>query len=90
MPKHRTARVVWFRGPKDVGEIEGVPVVAELKATFGAADLGSIGEPDPTGMYRILVSRRVSSAAREELAQRDIGFYDGQGHLRLWQAPPPG
>lgn len=69
-----------------VGEIEGVPVVIEMKATVGAADVGSIVRDEAAG-YRVMVSRRVSSAAREALAQRDIGFYDGQGHLRLWHRP---
>lgn len=69
-----------------VGEIEGVAVVIELRATVGTTSVSSIGEGEPAA-YRVVVSHRVSSAAREALAQRDIGFYDGQGHLRLWHRP---
>ncbi len=69
------------------GEIEGVPVVVQVTSSASTAEASAVPDPDPSGAYRILVARRVSEAARSVLGERDIGFFDGRGHIRLWHRP---
>lgn len=70
-----------------IGSIEGVPVVVELKPAPALADVLAIDRAESHGAYKVLVARRVSAAVREALAQRDIGYFDGRGRLRLWRRP---
>lgn len=69
------------------GEIEGVRVVIEIKVAPSAADVSVLQRRRPKGPYRILVARRLSRATRDNLARKNIGYYDTLGHLRLWQRP---
>jgi len=70
-----------------LGEIEGVPVVIEIKVAPSAADVAMLGRRSSKGPYRILVARRLSQTTRDNLARKNIGYYDTLGHLRLWQRP---
>ncbi|HSH61911.1 MAG TPA: hypothetical protein VK988_20130 [Acidimicrobiales bacterium] len=69
------------------GDIEGVPVVVQVKSSASTAEASAVPLTDPTGAYPILVARRVSNAARRVLEERHIGFFDGRGHVRLWHRP---
>jgi hypothetical protein len=69
------------------GSIEGVPVVVELKPVPAVADVLAIDRAESHGAYKVLVARRVSAAVREALTERDIGYFDARGRLRLWRRP---
>lgn len=70
-----------------VGSIEGIPVAVELKAAPTAADVLALERMESAGAYKVLAGRRLSRAARDQLAERGIGYFDGRGHLRLWHPP---
>jgi hypothetical protein len=71
-----------------VGSIGGVSVVVELKAAPSVGDVLRLDHFDaPPDVYRVLVARRVSGSVRQALADRDMGYFDGRGHLRLWRLP---
>ena len=70
-----------------VGSIEGVPVVVKMKTVPLVGDVMAFGQIDTHGAYKILVGRRISATAREALSERDMGFFDGRGHVRLWHHP---
>ncbi len=71
-----------------VGSIDGVPVVVELKAAPSVGDVLRLDDfATPLDVYRVLVARRVSAQVRQALADRDMGYFDGRGHLRLWRPP---
>ncbi len=70
------------------GSIDGVPVVVELKAAPSVGDVFRLDHvATPLDAYRVLVARRVSAQVRQALADRDMGYFDGRGHLRLWRPP---
>jgi hypothetical protein len=69
------------------GEIEGVPVVIEVKPIPTAADVARLRRRTTRGQYLVVVARRVSKAVADELARADIGFFDARGRLRLWHRP---
>jgi len=70
------------------GSIDGVSVVVELKAAPSVGDVLRLDQvATPPDVYRVLVSRRVSAQVRQALADRDVGYFDGRGHLRLWRPP---
>jgi len=70
-----------------VGSIEGVPVVVKMKTVPLVGDVMAFDQVDTHGAYKILVGRRISATAREALSERDMGFFDGRGHVRLWRHP---
>ncbi len=70
-----------------VGSIEGVPVVVEVKAVPVVGDVLAFDQVEAHGSYKVLLGRRISAAVREVLLERDIGFFDSRGHLRLWHRP---
>jgi len=70
-----------------VGEIDGVLVVVELKAIPTVADVARLHENVPKETYPVVVARRVSKAVGRELIERDIGFFDARGRLRIWHRP---
>ncbi len=70
-----------------IGSIEGVPVVVDLKPVPAVADVLAFDRAESHGAYKVLVARRVSAAVREALTERDIGYFDGRGRLRLWRRP---
>lgn len=69
------------------GEIEGVPVVIEVKPIPTIADATRLRRRTTKGQYPVVVARRVSKAVAAELARADIGFFDARGRLRLWHRP---
>lgn len=74
-------------GPDFTGSIEGVPVVVELKAVPGVADVLALERVGDGGAYKVLVARRVSAAVRHALSEAGMGYFDGRGHVRLWRHP---
>lgn len=70
-----------------IGSIEGVPVVVKLKPVPAVADVLAFDRAESEGAYKVLVARRVSAAVRAALTERDIGYFDGRGRLRLWRRP---
>ena len=70
-----------------VGTIEDVDVAVELKAAPSTADVSALAARRPAGVYVVLVARRLSGTVRAALIERDIGFFDAHGHLRLWHRP---
>ena len=70
-----------------VGSIEGVDVAVIVKSSPSTADIGALVRRPVPGKYVVLVTRRLSTAMRADLAQRGIGFFDARGYLRLWQRP---
>lgn len=70
-----------------IGSIEGVPVVVKLKPVPDVADVLAFDRVDSKGAYKVLVASRISAAVRDALTQRDIGYFDGRGRLRLWRRP---
>lgn len=70
-----------------VGLIEGVPVVVEVKAVPVVGDVLAFDRVEAHGSYKVLLGRRISAAVREALLERDMGFFDSRGHLRLWHRP---
>ena len=71
-----------------VGSIDGIPVVVELKAAPSIGDVLRLDDfATPLDVYRAPVARRVSAQVRQALADRDMGYFDGRGHLRLWRHP---
>lgn len=70
-----------------VGLIEGVPVVVEMKMVPQVGDVLALESVDADGAYKMLVGRRISATVREALSERDMGFFDSRGHVRLWRHP---
>lgn len=70
-----------------VGSIEGVPVVVEMKTVPQVGDVLTFDRVDADGAYKVLVGRRISAAVRKALLERDMGFFDSRGHVRLWRHP---
>lgn len=70
-----------------VGSIEGVPVVVEMKTVPQVGDVLTFDQVDADGAYKVLLGRRISAPVREALSKRDMGFFDGRGHVRLWRHP---
>ena len=50
-------------------------------------DVLALDHAQPKDAYKVLVGRRLSLAVRAALVERDMGYFDGQGHLRLWRRP---
>jgi hypothetical protein len=75
------------RRPDFVGQIEGVPVIVEVKSVPQVSDVLAFDRLDAAGAYKVMAARRLSAAARDALAERDMGYFDARGHLRLWRRP---
>ncbi len=69
------------------GAIEGVPVVLEVRAVPTAGDVLALDRRPAGEAYKVVVARRISASVAEMLADRDIGFYDARGRVRLWRRP---
>ena len=69
------------------GTIEGVEVVVEVKSNPTAGDVLAVAERDSTGAHKVLVADNLWEPVRQALRDRDISYFDGRGHLRLWHRP---
>lgn len=66
-------------------EVDGQRVLAVVKATVGAHEVASLLDLARNSALRVFVAaERITEAARAALRDADVGFYDGQGHLRLY------
>ncbi len=70
-----------------VGEIDTLPVVVELRAAPTVGDVARLSAQVPKDRYPVIVARRVSQAVATELIERDVGFFDARGRLRIWRRP---
>jgi hypothetical protein len=75
------------RRPDFVGQIEGVPVIVEVMSVPQISDVLAFDRLDAAGAYKVMAARRLSAATRDALAERDMGYFDARGHLRLWRRP---
>jgi hypothetical protein len=75
------------RRPDFVRQIEGVPVIVEVKSVPQISDVLAFDRLDAAGAYKVMAGRRLSAATREALSERDMGYFDARGHLRLWRRP---
>lgn len=69
------------------GWIEGVPVVVQVRSVPTVGDVLAFEQAEADDAYKVLVGRRLSAPVRAALIERDMGYFDGQGHLRLWRRP---
>jgi len=69
------------------GSIEGVPVVVQVRSVPSVGDVLAFEQAETGDAYKVLVGRRLSAPVRAALIERDMGYFDGQGHLRLWRRP---
>ncbi len=69
------------------GSIEGVPVVVQVRSVPTVGDVLAFEQAEADDAYKVLVGRRLSAPVRAALTERDMGYFDGQGHLRLWRRP---
>ena len=70
-----------------VGAIEGVDVVVAVRSNPTVGDVLAVAERDSIGAHRILVADNLWEPIRQALRDRDISYFDGRGHLRLWHRP---
>lgn len=70
-----------------VGTIEGVDVVIEVRSNPTLGDVLALAERDSAGAHKVLVADQLWEPVRSALRARDISFFDGRGHLRLWHRP---
>jgi len=70
-----------------VGSIGGLPVVVHVRSVPTIGDVLTFEQAETDEAYKVLVGRRLSAAVRAALIERDMGYFDGQGHLRLWRRP---
>ncbi len=69
------------------GSIEGVPVVVQVRSVPTVGDVLAFEQAETGDTYKVLVGRRLSAPVRAALVDRGMGYFDGQGHLRLWRRP---
>lgn len=69
------------------GSIEGVPVVTAVRSAPSLGDVLAFEHAERGDAYKVLVARRLSAAVRAALVERDMGYFDGQGHLHLRRRP---
>jgi hypothetical protein len=69
------------------GTIEGVDVVIEVRSNPTVGDVLALAERDSSGAHKVLVADQLWEPVRSALRARDISYFDGRGHLRLWNRP---
>lgn len=66
-------------------EVGGQRVLVVVKATVGSHDVASLHDlARSCSLPTLVAAERITEGARAALREADIGFYDGQGHLRLY------
>lgn len=66
-------------------EVDGHVVLAEVKANVGPHDARSlVNMARRTSLPFFVVAERITEGARAALRDANVGFYDKQGHLRLF------
>ncbi|MGH9137120.1 MAG: hypothetical protein ACRD0G_08735 [Acidimicrobiales bacterium] len=76
------------KGKWDVfGTVEGVDIVIEVRSNPTVGDVFALAERDSAGAHKVLVADHVWEPVRQALRARDISYFDGRGHLRLWHRP---
>lgn len=70
-----------------VGTIEDVDVVIEVRSNPTVGDVLALAERDSAGAHKVLVADQLWDPVRQALRARNISYFDGRGHLRLWHRP---
>ena len=66
-------------------EVGGECVVAVVRVSVGVRDVASLRDLACSSVLPLFVAaERISEGARADLRDCGVGFYDGQGHLRLF------
>ncbi len=69
------------------GTIAGVDVVVDVRANPTVGDVLALAARGNNGAHKILVAGQIWGPAREALRGQGISYFDGRGHLRLWEPP---
>ncbi|MHB1536064.1 MAG: transcriptional regulator [Acidimicrobiales bacterium] len=70
---------------ESVLDVDGQLMFVEVKASVGAHNVASLIEmAHRSGLPLLVAAERITQAAKGALRAAGVGFYDGQGHLRLF------